>query len=473
MDGRAMGFLGRPAASTPNLDRLAERGTAFTETYCTSPQCVPSRASFMSGRYAHEIEAWNNSKGLEHDDTTILDDAKAAGYRTAEIGRQDYRSGSHSRFARMTAWVRAADLELPEKDPPVTDLVEEGVRQRTRDWNAVDEALEELDSLAETDDPFHLKLGTSNPHPGGGYRTTPEHLQHVPADEVTLPPTDPLEHPVVRKASVSKNTHGETSDERIREIRRYYLGMIRETDAMVGEVLDALDEQGLSEDTVVIFCSDHGDMQLEHGQWLKNSMYEATARVPFIAAGPGIASGHRVETPVSLIDLRDTIADVCGYEPLAETSGRSLEAGLAGHDVVPEPVFAEYHSNMQCTGSFMLRHGRWKYVAYGGYEPQLFDVEADPAELENLTAERPAVVERMDALLREFCDYPSVDRRAKADDRESLRAYRFGADEEEYLALLHECFEGVTEEHERRVEEWLSGDAEPSWNPPEGPTVDR
>jgi len=142
MDGRAMGFLGRPAASTPNLDRLAERGTAFTETYCTSPQCVPSRASFMSGRYAHEIEAWNNSKGLEHDDTTILDDAKAAGYRTAEIGRQDYRSGSHSRFARMTAWVRAADLELPEKDPPVTDLVEEGVRQRTRDWNAVDESPE-------------------------------------------------------------------------------------------------------------------------------------------------------------------------------------------------------------------------------------------------------------------------------------------------------------------------------------------
>ena len=460
MDGRAMGWLGHPAASTPTLDCLAEQGTAFTRTYCTSPQCVPSRASFMSGRYVHEIEAWNNAKGLEDTDQTLLDDADAAGYRTDELGRSDYRSGSHSRFARMLAWVRSADLELPEKDPPVTDLVEEGVRQRGSDWETVEEAVDRLQALdSESDDPFFLKVGFTNPHPGGGYRTTPEHLRHIPADEVTVTPEDPLDHPVTRKASIAKNTFDPLPDDEIREIRRHYLGMIRETDAMVGQVLDAIDEQGLREETVVVFISDHGDMQLEHRMWLKNSMYEASARVPFIVAGPGIESDHRVEMPVSLVSLRRTLADVCGYEPLEATSGRTLRPGLAGHQLPPEPILCEYHSNMQCTGSFMLRHGDWKYVAYGGYEPQLFDLGSDPEEIKNLASERPDVVERMDELLLERCEYPAVDRRAKADDRESLRAYRFGADEEEYLELVDESYaEGVTENHVEQVERWLAGD---------------
>jgi len=256
----------------------------------------------------------------------------------------------------MLAWVRSADLELPEKDPPVTDLVEEGVRQRGSDWETVEEAVDRLQALdSESDDPFFLKVGFTNPHPGGGYRTTPEHLRHIPADEVTVTPEDPLDHPVTRKASIAKNTFDPLPDDEIREIRRHYLGMIRETDAMVGQVLDAIDEQGLREETVVVFISDHGDMQLEHRMWLKNSMYEASARVPFIVAGPGIESDHRVEMPVSLVSLRRTLADVCGYEPLEATSGRTLRPGLAGHQLPPEPILCEYHSNMQCTGSFMLR----------------------------------------------------------------------------------------------------------------------
>jgi len=411
----------------------------------------------MTGRHVHGIEAWNNVKGLEPTDDTLLDDTARAGYRTVEVGRSDYRSGSHSLSARITAWLRSVHLDLSEKEPPHTDLVDGGVRQRDGDWEAADEAVDRLAELAG-DTPFLLKVGFSNPHPGGGYRTTPHHLERVPSGTVTVPPDDPLEHPVLRKTGLSKNTAEPMAEEKIRAIRRHYLAMVGETDAMVGRILDGIEECGLREDTVVVFFSDHGDMQMEHRQWLKNAVYEGSARVPLIVAGPGVAEGHRVRSPVSLLSLRRTLADLGGYEPVDHARGRSLVPALSGEELPAEPVLCQYHSNMQCTGSFMLRDGDWKYVAFGGYDPQLFNLREDPDETENLAPERPDVVERLDETLRGICDYPDVDRRAKADDRACFRAWRRGVDREQYRRALRTSFNGVTDAHEQQIEDWLEGE---------------
>ncbi len=135
-----MSWVNHPAAHTPNLDRLAERGVGFANNYCNSPQCVPSRASMVSGFHNHRIGAWNNFKGLEPDDPTIFTDAESAGYRPVFIGRNDYRSGAHSIGARLLAWLRSTGMDLPEKPRPQAVLYEDAGR-RVRDgcWKTVDQ----------------------------------------------------------------------------------------------------------------------------------------------------------------------------------------------------------------------------------------------------------------------------------------------------------------------------------------------
>ena len=112
MDGRVLGCMGHPAAHTPHMDRLASRGVLFTQAYCNSPQCCPSRASMWSGRYVHQVEAWNNFKGLEEGDCTFQDRLEAGGCRTQIVGKTDYSSGHHTLGARLTAWADPVGLKL-------------------------------------------------------------------------------------------------------------------------------------------------------------------------------------------------------------------------------------------------------------------------------------------------------------------------------------------------------------------------
>lgn len=456
MDGRAMSWLGHPAASTPNLDRLAARGTAFTTACSNSPQCVPSRSSFMTGRHVHEIEAWNNFKGLEPDDPTLTHDAAHAGYQVREIGRRGYDSGGHSLSARLSAWLRSAGIELPQKAPPRAERVPDTQRVREGDWQHVDEAVHWLrNDAARTGQPFLASLGFGQPHPGGGYNTSDHYLGRIPDEHVHLPPDDTLEHPVMRDMSIAKHTTDPLPDDEVLRIRCHYLAMIAELDAMVGQVLEALEAAGLADRTIVVFFADHGDMQMEHRQWLKNAMYEGSTRVPLIFAGPGIAAGHRIDTPVSLVDLRPTLCELIGEPSPARTAGRSLCPGLAGNALNEAPVLSQYHSNMQCTGSFMLREGTWKYIAYPGYPSQLFDLAADPDEMHDLAQSHENLATRMDQRLRELCDYPDIDRRAKANDRQCFSAWRDTVDARTCRRAMESIFHGFTDDHQQLIDRWL------------------
>ena len=118
MDGRVMRHLGHPAAYTPNMDRLAARGTSFSNAYCNSPQCAPSRASYWSGQYVHRVQAWNNPGGLPMDAPTFGTHLEDAGYGLHVFGKTDYRVGGHSLKARLTAWMRSADIKRPHNPRP-------------------------------------------------------------------------------------------------------------------------------------------------------------------------------------------------------------------------------------------------------------------------------------------------------------------------------------------------------------------
>ncbi|MFW6336262.1 MAG: sulfatase, partial [Phycisphaeraceae bacterium] len=351
---------------------------------------------------------------------------------------------------------RSAGVELPEKERPRSIYETDGRRRvREQDWRSVDAAGAFLAEAADAEAPFLCWLGFHQPHPMMGYCSSDYHLQHIDPERVTLPPHDPLEHPVCRLSSISKHTFDPPPDDEARTIRRHYLAMVAEVDEMVGQVLDDLEAAGLSENTIVVFFSDHGDMQLEHRMWLKNSFYEASARVPMIFAGPGIERVGARDELASLIDLRPTLAELVDAPVAEDCDGRSLGPALRGGSLEPQPVLGQYHSNMMCTGGYMLREGDWKYVAYAGYPSQLFHLADDPDELHDLCETQPAKAAEMDRKLRERVDVEYVDRLAKTEDRQCFRAWRKSISDAQYRETLEKLWHGFDDSHAARIDRWI------------------
>lgn len=453
MDGRIMGCAGHPAADTPNFDRLAARGVLFQNAYCNSPQCVPSRASMWSGRFTHVIEGWNNRKGLEPDDPTFMTDLAAAGYRTHCVGRHDHLSGAHSIKARVNAWTRGADLDLPQRGPCSVRVDEtDEPRYKTGDWERVDEAVRWLGEEGDGDRPFLLSVGVGIPHPP--FHTNRYWLDRIDPDQVTLPPEDEQSHSVMEAMRTAKCCPSLVPEE-ILAIRHIYYAMVAETDGMVGQVLAALDDLGLAESTCVIYLSDHGEMNMEHGQFLKNALYEASARVPLIVSTPGGEQDAVVEDLVSLVDIRSTLDDLAGAAQPDGLDGYSLVPYLEGRPSERSDwVLSEYHSNFQPTSSFMLRRGPWKYIAYGEGEPQLFNLDEDPEEIHNLAEALPEKAHGMDAKLREIVDYPAVNDTVEAYGLRSFNEWRAALTEAEYAEALRQLYPDHCDAARRGLEAW-------------------
>ena len=252
----------------------------------------------------------------------------------------------------------------------------------------------------------------------------PEFFALYPPDRLPLPRLtgtgDFPDHPVLRKLREVQNYQDHFRDEaHVRTALAAYYGMVSFLDDNIGRVLAALRDGGMQDDTLVVYTSDHGDNLGTRSFWGKSNMYDESAGVPLIMRGPGVAAGRRVATPVSLVD---------GYPTIIETVGETLSLedralpGLsllrvaegAGED---RTVLSEYHAVGSLTGMFMLRFGRWKYVHYEGYRPQLFDLEADPGETRDIALDpaHAATLADGERRLRAICDPAAVNARAFAD----------------------------------------------------------
>jgi arylsulfatase K len=295
-DGRALGYLGHPAmrGATPNLDRLAARGTAFRNAYCSHPVCCPSRANMWSGRYTHNVGSWNNHKGLSETDRTFKHYLEAAGYHFASqeggFGKHDYLSGGHTIFNRVVEWTAPADIRLPQfrMGPPV--VARDDSDSPRNDWTRVAEARSFLRQTGKPGAPFFLYVGLSMPHPP--FVTKPKWLSMVDRKAVTIPPQDEEVHPVMAYQRISKDWRHGFSPDAVRNTRAIYYAMCAETDAMIGSIVDEVERLGLAGNTYIIVISDHGENNMEHRQYYKMNMYESSARVPLVISGPGIRRGR-------------------------------------------------------------------------------------------------------------------------------------------------------------------------------------
>jgi choline-sulfatase len=220
---------------------------------------------------------------------------------------------------------------------------------------------------------------------------------------------EPFDEPMVRRAVAA------------------YMGLVSFLDDNVGRILRALEASGLAESTRVIYTTDHGDNLGTRGMWGKSTMYEESAGIPLIMAGADVIAGNVCDTPVSLVDGFPTFVHALG----AKTDERDV--GLPGHSLldiaqgyVPgRTVLSEYHAAGAPTGSYMIRHGRYKYIHYVGMPPMLFDLEADPYERSDLgrNVNFAAVVRDCEARLRSVVDPEAADAQARADQQRCIEQH--------------------------------------------------
>lgn len=432
------GYAGDPLARTPNLDALAEAGITFSAAYTNSPICMPARASLATGRYSSAIGAYDNGAPYQREQAESLGHRLRANARPAvTFGKLHFDDETDSGFdaylplqakrgylGARVGWARG-------NAPPSSNMADHvrdagvGVSEyELYDRHTTQAACRWLTTDAPSDTPWFAHVSFAYPH--YPFRAPADSL---PADDVDvpLPPAwRPEDWPHNRELDEHRRMMGidaePFTEDELRQVRWVYTAMVQFVDHQVGEVLAALDGSGAADDTVVIYTSDHGDMLGGHGFAMKSLMYDASARVPMLIIGPGVGRDVVEGAAVSLVDVYPTAVDVMGLPAIdtdAELPGASLR------DVAPDRIaFSEYHGPSSTAASYLVRRDRWKYVAHMAADtrPQLFDLVADPHELDDRVDAEPDIAADLDAELHSILDPEATDLRIRAGQAEQLAA---------------------------------------------------
>jgi len=441
----AMGCAGHPMVKTPNLDALAARGSLFANAYTPSPMCVPTRASIACGDYVHKTGYWDSATPYEGRIRSWMRHLRDQGVDVASIGKLHFRSdqddnGFTEELLPMhvvggVGWpIGLLRKNIPDYDSAAELAEDVGVGPSTYteyDLDITKAAEEWLQADARKEKNWAAFVSLVSPH----YPLTcPEEYYSLydPA-EVDLPVGYEArarpDHTELQNVAKFYDYDRYFDEQKMREAKAAYYGLTSFMDNCVGRVLQALQDSGQAEDTVVIYVSDHGDMLGDQGFWTKQVMYEQSAGIPMIAAGPGVPKGHLVTTGTSLVDLAATAVEVTGVEHDAQSlalPGRSLRTIANSADDPERTILSEYHDGGSTTGTFMVRWQNWKYVYYVGHDPQLFDLSADPDEMRNLAVEAdnsPAILAALsegEKRLRAICDPETVNSQCFKDQEKRI-----------------------------------------------------
>ena len=434
----ASGCYGHPIVRTPNLDRLAASGVRFDNAYTTCPICIPARASFATGRYVHEIGCWDNGIPYDGEVRSWHHELRDHGRTVDAIGKLHFKGqGCDHGFRR-----EIEPLHVVDGEGDLLGCIRDGAPRRHKrggieeagpgdstyiryDRDNANRACAWLSEHANDAEPWLLQVGFVLPHPP--YIAPPDHYDNYPLDDLRMPPQwrqdEWPRHPAIEYLRWFFDFDRPFAEQKIRELVAAYYGAVSYLDCQIGRVLEVLRELGLAENTLVIYTSDHGESMGARGMFGKFTMYEESAAVPLIIAGPGVRGGGACDALASLVDIYPTVLDAAGLpgdrvdELMGDRPGRSLSATVQHPD--PErAVLSEYHAAGSQHGYYMLRHRNWKYVHYVDAPAQLFDLDADPGEFHDLATARPArrsVQEELRRMLFDMVDPDATDERARED----------------------------------------------------------
>ena len=454
VDQLAAPFLrayGHEVTRTPVIDRLAETGVVFENTYAPSPLCAPSRASFMTGLLPSRTGVYDNSAEFPSSIPTFAHYLRLEGYRTCLSGKMHFVGPDqlHGFEQRLTTDVYPGDFGwTPDWSRPgervdrwyhnASSVLEAGVAEITNQLEYDDEvafhAVRRLYDYARFERDAPLMLCVSFTHPHDPYVARQRYWDLYADEDIDLPsaPAPPYEErdPHSRRLWDDCALGAvEITEDHVRASRHAYYASLSYVDERIGDVLEAFEACGLAENSVVIFASDHGDFLGEHGLFYKMSFREHAAHVPLIVCAPGRFDARRVREATSLLDLTPTLADLArpgmSDELAVPVDGRSLLPLLEGESELDRTVAGEYLAESALAPMVMLRRGRWKFVHTPSDPDQLFDVEGDPLELVNLAAQ-PEHADRVQEFRRDVAsrwDLDALDRDVRASQKARLAVF--------------------------------------------------
>ncbi|OTA05787.1 Sulfatase [Trichoderma parareesei] len=390
---------------TPNLDRLAASSVQFDSAYCPSPLCAPSRMSMISGLLPMKIGSYDNASQINSEVPTYAHYLRSKGYHTALAGKMHFVGDQlHGYEQRLTSDIYPGDFGwVVNWDEPDTRLewyhnassiLQAGPCGRSNQLDYDEEVMYKStqylwDHVREGPDKRPFALTVSLTHPHDPYTITKKYWNLYEDVDIELPK--------VRIAKEKQDSHSKRllkvcdlwdldfTDEQIKRAKRAYYGSVSYVDDCIGKLLETLEDAGLMDNTIVIFSGDHGDMLGERGLWYKMSYFESSVRVPMLVHYPKWFAPRRVKHNVSTLDLLPTICDLIGTKPAPylPMDGVSMMPHLLGREG-GDTVFAEYTGEGTVRPMMMIRRGAWKYITCPADEPQLFNLDKDPLELDNL-----------------------------------------------------------------------------------------
>jgi choline-sulfatase len=438
-------------ARTPHLAALADAGVVFENAYCNYPLCAPARFAMMTGRLPSRIGAYDNAAELPASSPTFAHYLRAVGYYTCLSGKMHFVGPDqlHGYEDRLTTEIYPADfgwtprasygeavaeaaLDQPEPGVSGVETVADAAplartMQMDYDEEVAHQAIRRIYDYARAgeDRPLFLTVSFTQPH--DPYVITQEYWDRHGAAEIDGPRT-----PAIALEDLDQHSRGlhqhyglhrfQVDDAMLRRARRGYYGMISYIDDKLALLQGALDAAGLSDNTVIIFTSDHGDMMGERGMWFKKTLYDQAIRVPMVVHWPGALKPARIAQPVSLVDLLPTLLDIAGHDPaalVAPIDGESLLPFATGASPDDRPVLVEHIDGATDAPRVMVRRGTWKYVYSEAYPAQLFDLAEDPEQLENRAGDPAcaALEAGLRAIVAREWDLPTLRAAVIADQR--------------------------------------------------------
>jgi choline-sulfatase len=406
-------FHGHPLVKTPHLSRLAAEGVVFENAYSPSPLCSPARATVMNGLLSSRTGVYDNAAEFPSAIPTWAHYLRKEGYKTCLSGKMHFVGPDqlHGLEERLTTDIYPADfgwtpnwhLRQERIDwwyHNMTSVLQPGIAEITNQLEYDDDvcfqAIRKIYDHARFDSDKPLALMASFTHPHDPYAARKQFWDMYRDEDIDLPK-------IPRMAKQELDSHGQrlyemsamddytVTEADVRAARHGYYANISYVDSLVGQLLDTLDKTGMLDNTIVVFTADHGDFLGERGLWYKMSFLEPSAHVPMLIWSKNGFKPRRAKEPVTLSDILPTFAELGGAAKLATSvDGRSLVPLLQGAAEDPNyTAWGEYLAEGAIAPMYMLRRGPWKFIHSPVDPDQLFNLEVDPLELNNLAFNNP------------------------------------------------------------------------------------
>jgi len=419
--------------ATPNLSALSKRGVTFTNAYSNSPLCCPARAALATGKYVHKIGSWDNAFPYNGSIPSWGHILRENGVRIDAVGKLHFRSEKDDNgFSREHNTMHTVegigdvvgclrdDTSIFDKRSGVLDAGIGTSSYVSYDWENTRFVADWITRKKNDETRWALFLGIALPHPPNKIpqkyfdRFRDKHLPFPPMWGEDERSTEPAIDYVRRFFGFDEPF----TEEQVANFLAAYYGACAYVDELVGLVLDSLERSSLTEKTDVIFCSDHGETMGARGVFGKFSLYDESIKIPLICAGPSFPKGRVITNPVSLVDLYPTILDLFAIEGSLErdgVDGISLLKLAEEKGGIERCVFAEYYGPGSRSAEFMLRRGNHKFIYHAGGREQLFDLERDPDEADDLAGKggHEKLLESFRAELFRMLDPESLDAEVK------------------------------------------------------------